>query len=67
MGNKYHIEATADTTEYNSHFTVNYTTPGLGFMVRDHKVTQDTAHLIQIAIEFGKQEARAEIRKTLGL
>ena len=45
---------------------VRYCTPGLGFAV-DAVVDDKTAHMLSVAIEHGKELARAEVRKVLGL
>lgn len=52
--------------EVEGKWHVRYSTPGLGFSCNE-VVDDKTAHIIQVAVEHGKELARAEMRKVLGL
>jgi hypothetical protein len=67
--NKYWLEmrpTAANLGEVEGKWYVRYSTPGLGFTV-DETVDDKTAHIIQVAIEHGKELAKAEVRRVLGI
>lgn len=67
--NKYWLELRPSSKvmgEVEGTWQVRYSTPGLGFTVNEI-VDDKTAHMLQVAIEFGKQQTQKTLREALGL
>lgn len=65
------VEETYDSSELKPEdhlrrFMVQYSMPGLGFSC-EVEVDRDTKNLLKVAIEHGKNLARAEMRAVLGV
>lgn len=69
MSNRYWLEMRPTAPQFGEvegKWQVSYSEPSLGFTINE-VVDDKTAHLLQVAVEHGKELARAEVRKVLGL
>lgn len=67
--NKYWLELRPSSKimgEVEGTWHVRYSTPGLGFTVTE-VMDDKVARMLHVAVEHGKELARAEVRKVLGL